>query len=157
LPVGRLPQQIGSATLVDPRTLSFAVGSLPANTGAEIRAQVPQAMLPDVQAPPWQADADRADWLAQTVAPIGGFLVLLLSLAVAAGGSVALVFVWYTRVREPRVGPVPARLDQPPSELAPPLAGTLVDGSADLQDVVAILVDLTRRGVLSLKEEAGPY
>jgi hypothetical protein len=157
VPVGRLPQQVGSATLVDPRTLSFAVGSLPASTGAEIRAQFPQALLPGVTAPPWQAEADRADWLAQTVAPVGAFLVLLLSLAIAAGGGIALVLLWYARVREPRVGPVPARLDQPPSDLAPPLAGTLVDGSADLQDAVAILVDLARRGAVSLKEEATQF
>jgi hypothetical protein len=157
VPVGRLPQQVGSATLVDPRTLSFGVGSLPTSTGAEIRAQFPQALLPGVTAPPWQADADRADWLMQTVAPIASFFVLLLSLAIAAGGGIALVLLWYSRVREPKVGPVPARLEQPPSDLAPPLAGTLVDGSADVQDAVAILVDLARRGVLSLKEEATPY
>jgi hypothetical protein len=157
VPAGRLPQQVGSATLVDPRTLSFGVGSLPASTGAEIRAQFPQALLPGVTAPPWQADADRADWLMQTVAPIAGFLVLLSSLAIAAGGGIALVLLWYIRVREPRVGPVPARLDLPPSDLAPPLAGTLVDGSADVQDAVAILVDLARRGALSLKEEAAPF
>jgi Predicted membrane protein (DUF2207) len=157
LPVGRLPRQVGSATLVDSRTLRFDIGSLPANTGAEVRAQVPAALLPGVAAPPWQAAADQADWLQQTVAPIGGFLVLLLSLAIVGGGGITLVLVWYSRVREPRVGPVPARLDQPPSDLAPPLAGTLIDGSADVRDTVAILIDLARRGVLSLKEEAGQF
>lgn len=157
VPLGRLPQQVGAATFVDSRTLRFDVGGLPANTGAEVRAQLPPGLLPDVMPPPWQAAADQADRLQQSVAPIGGFLVLLLSLAIAGGGGIALVLVWYSRVREPSVGPVPRRLEEPPSDLAPPLAGTLIDGSADLQDAVAILIDLARRGVLSLKEESGQF
>src|SRR5262249_58351088 len=52
----------------------------------------------------------------------------------------------------PAVGLVPPRLDQPPSDLPAPLAGTLVDGSADLQDAIATLVDLADRGVLTLHE-----
>ena len=70
-------------------------------------------------ATPWQAAADQQDWLRQTVAPIANFLVLLLSVALVAGGGVGVVLVWYSRVREPKsIGPVPATLDQPPSDLA---------------------------------------
>ncbi|MBV9601746.1 MAG: DUF2207 domain-containing protein [Chloroflexi bacterium] len=154
-PLGRLPQQVGTGTLVDSRTLRFDVGSLPASTGAEVRAQVPAGLLPTVTAPAWQAAADQADWLQQTVAPIANFLVLLLSVAIVAGGGVGVVLLWYSRVREPKIGAVPAVLDQPPSDLAAPLAGTLVDGVADLRDAVAILFDLARRGVLSLKQDEG--
>jgi hypothetical protein len=150
-----LPQQVGTGTLVDSRTVRFDVGSLPASTGAEVRAQVPAGLLPGVTAPPWQAAADRADQLQQTVAPLAGLLVLLLSVALVGGGSVALVLLWYSRVREPNVGEVPATLDEPPSDLPAPLAGLLVDGVADLRDAVAILFDLARRGALSLKHEAG--
>ena len=153
VPLGRLPQQVGSGTLVDARTLRFDVGSLPTSTGAEVRAQVPAALLPGVTPPPWQAAADQADWLRQSVAPIANFLVLLLSVAILAGGGAGVVLLWYSRVREPHVGPVPATLDAPPSDLPAPLAGTLVDGAADLQDAVAILFDLARRGVVSLKHE----
>jgi hypothetical protein len=155
VPEGRLPRQVGTGTLVDARTVRFGVGSLPTSTGAEVRAQVPAGLLPGVTPPPWQAAADQADWLRQSVAPLANFLVLLLSVAIAAGGSVALVLVWYARVREPNVGEVPATLDEPPSDLPAPLAGTLVDGSVTLRDAVAILFDLARRGVLSLKQEDG--
>jgi hypothetical protein len=155
IPSAGAPQQVGTGTLVDSRTLRFEVGSLPAATGAEVRAQVPAGLLPGVTAPPWQAAADHADWLQQTVAPLANFLVLLLSVAIAAGGGVGLVLLWYSRVREPNVGAVPASLDEPPSDLAAPLAGTLVDGVAGLRDAVAILFDLARRGVLSLKQEDG--
>ncbi|HEY2593134.1 MAG TPA: DUF2207 domain-containing protein, partial [Chloroflexota bacterium] len=152
---GGLPQQVGTGTLVDSRTVRFDVGSLPASTGAEVRAQVPAGLLPGVTAPPWQAAADRAGQLQQNVAPLTGLLVLLLSVVVVGGGSVALVLLWYSRVREPNVGEVPATLDEPPSDLPAPLAGTLVDGVADLRDAVAILFDLARRGALSLKQEEG--
>ena len=101
VPLGRLPQQVGSGTLVDARTLRFDVGSLPASTGAEVRAQVPAALLPGVTPPPWQAAADQADWLRQSVAPIANFLVLLLSVAILAGGGAGVVLLWYSRVREP--------------------------------------------------------
>jgi hypothetical protein len=156
LPQGRLPQQVGTATLVDPRTLRFDVGSLPASTGAEVRAQVPQQVLPQAVAPAWQAAADRADWIQQNVAPIADFLVLLLSASIVAGGGLLVMLLWYSRVRDPAVGPAPPMLEQRPSELPAPLAGTLVDGVADLQDVVAILLDLARTGVISLKEEHTP-
>ena len=155
VPPAGAPRQVGTGTLVDSRTLRFDVGALPASTGAEVRAQVPAGLLPGVTAPPWQAAADHADWLQQTVAPLANFLVLLLSVAIVAGGGVGLVLLWYSRVREPKVGAVPATLEEPPSDLPAPLAGTLVDGVADLRDAVAILFDLARRGVLSLKHEDG--
>ena len=71
--------------------------------------------------------------------------MLLLSVAILAGGGAGVVLLWYSRVREPNVGPVPATLTSPRPTCPRPLAGTLVDGAADLQDAVAILFDLARR------------
>ena len=148
---GALPSA-GAGQQTDPRTVQFMLGALPAGTGAEVRTQFPHGLVAATP-PAWQADADRADWVQQTLAPIGNFLALLLALAIVAGGG-ALVFVtWYARGRDPAPGTVPARLDRPPSDLPAPLAGTLVDGRADVQDAVATLVDLAQRGVLSLREE----
>ena len=155
LPQGRLAQQVGAATVVDARTLRYDVGSLPAGTGAEVRAQVPAAVFPSASAPAWQAAADREDWLRQTVQPIGAFLVVLLTLVVGAGGGIGLFLLWYTRGREPDVGRLAGPVEEPPSDLPAPLAGALVDGVADVQDAVAILVDLAQQGVLSLKHENG--
>jgi hypothetical protein len=152
---GRPAQQVGAASMVDARTLRYDVGSLPAGIGAEVRAQVPASVFPLASAPAWQSAADREDWLRQTVQPIGTFLVLLLSVVFAAGGGVGLLLLWYTRGREPDPGRVAGAVEEPPSDLPAPLAGTLVDGVADVQDAVAILVDLARRGVLSLRYENG--
>ena len=89
------------------------------------------------------------------IAPIGTFLALLLTspLESAAGWRCSCCG---TAAAESRTStPVPGTLPEPPSELPAPLVGTLVDGVADLQDAVAILVDLAQRSVLSLKHEGG--
>ena len=149
------PTETTAPRWVDARTLRADVSNLPSGVGVEIRAQMPRTVVPNAQAPPWQADADRADWIEQSVAPIGSFLALLLTLAIGVGGGVAVFLLWYSRGREPHVDPVPGTLPEPPSDLPAPLVGTLVDGVADLQDAVAILVDLAQRDVLSLKHEGG--
>jgi hypothetical protein len=151
---GGSAREVGTAVRVDARTLRFTLDALPSGTGAEVRAQFPHGLI-TASSPPWQADADRADWIQQSLAPILTFLTLLLTLAIAVGGGVGLFMLWYSRGREPAIGPTPPVMDQPPSDLPAPLAGTLIDGSADLQDAVASLVDLGEQGVLTLKELPG--
>jgi hypothetical protein len=51
---------------------------------------------------------------------------------------------------------VPQELDEPPSDLPPALAGTVVDEHADVQDVVATVVDLAERGIIGLTEVRDP-
>jgi uncharacterized membrane protein YgcG len=45
-------------------------------------------------------------------------------------------------------------LNEPPTGISPGMAGTLIDGKADLQDMIATVVDLGRRGFLKLSEQA---
>jgi uncharacterized membrane protein YgcG len=142
----------GTGQQVNPRTVRFELGSLPAGTGAEIRVQFPHGLVSSAP-PPWQQAADREDLIRQSVGPIGTFLALLLALVILAGGGVALFLMWYTSGRDPSRANVPATLDRPPSDLPAPLAGTLVDEVADVQDAVATLVDLADRGVVELKDE----
>ena len=47
----------------------------------------------------------------------------------------------------------PTTCPEPPDTLAPGLAGTLFDDSADMQDIVATIVDLARRKAISITEE----
>jgi len=72
------------------------------------------------------------------------------------GGPAAVIALYYTRGRDPNVGLVAQYLTEPPGELSPGLAGTLVDETADIRDIVATLVDLARRGVLKISEHARP-
>lgn len=155
LPQNRAPVESRGGTVLDARTVQYSVSSLPAGTGQEIRAQFPHGLLATATPPPWQAQADQADWVQQTLAPVLGFLVLVLTAAALVGGGVGLFLLWYTRGRQPNPGAVPPMLDTPPSDLPAPLVGTLVDGVADLRDAVATLVDLAQRGVLEMTEDRG--
>jgi hypothetical protein len=151
---GNPTREVGPGRHVDARTVQFALPQLPESTGAEVRVGFPHGAI-TAPPPPWQAEADRADQIRQSVGPIGTFLALLLTLAIVVGGGIALFLLWYTRGREPAIGATPRELDQPPSDLPAPLAGTLLDGRADLQDAVAALVDLGDQGVVSMTEEPG--
>ena len=148
----RTPLDGPSGTVVDGTTVTYSFSNLSAADGFEVRTQFPHGLLPQATEPPWQAAADRAAVVQQTLAPIAGFLTLLLTLAVVGGGSAGLFLLWYTRGRELDPGPVPPTLDTPPSELPAPLVGTLVDGRADLRDAIATLVDLARRGLVTMED-----
>lgn len=106
--------------------------------------------------PAWQAEADRReewDSSGRAVADLGlgalGALLLIL-------GPGLVFLLWYTRGRDPQVGLAAPYIAQPPSDLRPGLAGTLIDEKADLQDIMATLVDLARRGYLTITEEQTP-
>jgi uncharacterized membrane protein len=68
----------------------------------------------------------------------------------------ALVFlfmfwIWYTRGRDPRVGPIAVQYE-PPDGLSPAEAGTLVDNRAAMRDITSTIVDLAVRGYLTIEE-----
>ncbi len=152
--VGALPQT-AAGTVSDARSVQFTIGQLPTREGAEVRVQFPHGLI-SATPPAWQAQADRADWLQQTVAPIGVFLSLLLTLGILAGGGAILMLLWFSTGRDPAVGAVPPRLTEPPSDLPAPLAGILVDEVASERQVVAALVDLADRGLVHLADEQNP-
>jgi hypothetical protein len=139
----------------DSRTVRFNIDRLEPNVGAEVRVQFPHGLL-TATPPAWQVSADRADALAQTVAPIATFLSLLLTIGILGGGGAFVFWLWFTNGRDPAVGAVPPRLDQPPSDLPAPVAGTLVDEVASEREVVAALVDMADRGLLDLTDVHNP-
>src|SRR5207248_9968170 len=134
------------------RTVRFSLGQLQSRLGAEVRVQFPHGMI-DGAPPAWQAQADQADWIQQSVAPIGDFVSLLLTLAVVPGGGVFLFFLWYSNGRDPGIGSVAGRLQEPPSDLPAPLAGTLLHEGATEKEAVATLVDLADRGLIHIVDE----
>ena len=117
----------------------------------EVRVQFPHGVVQG-SAPPWQQAYDQQRTYNETVKPRNDLLTLLASALVFFGGPALAAVLLVTRGRDPNVGMVAEYLNQPP-DIAPGLAGTLVDESADMQDVVATLVDLAGRDVLTMAEK----
>jgi uncharacterized membrane protein YgcG len=58
---------------------------------------------------------------------------------------------WWTKGRDPRLRPIAPQY-QPPDQLTPGEAGTLIDTSADMRDITATMVDLAVRGYIVIEE-----
>lgn len=100
------------------------------------------------QAPAWQAAIDAQD----QQGPIVAFLSLFATIGILVLGPLGLFLLWYTKGRDPEVGLAAEYLSEPPSSTPAGLVGVLVDERADMKDIIATLVDLARRGALTMEE-----
>lgn len=120
-------------------------------TAFEVRVQFPHGVLLG-SAPPWQQAFDEQQRYDEEVRPRNDLIALLLGAVALIGGPALAVVTWVTRGRDPNVGLVAEYLTEPPN-ITPGVAGTLVDETANMQDIIATMVDLARRGVLSMQEQ----
>ncbi|MGD9712668.1 MAG: hypothetical protein AB7V46_11440, partial [Thermomicrobiales bacterium] len=106
--------------------------------------------------PSWQ---DRLDQQAvdQEAAEERSALLNLLFLAIgglaAIAGAIILYGIWYTLGRDPHAPPVATFLTTPPDDLAPGTAGALLDEVVQDRDIIATLLDLASRNILTLVEK----
>lgn len=77
-------------------------------------------------------------------------IFIIAMLVVGVGGFVTIVILWFVRGRDPATGLVADILPEPPDDLPPGAAGTLLDEHADHQDVVATLLGLGRHGAIQI-------
>lgn len=63
-----------------------------------------------------------------------------------------MLWLWWTRGRDPRLRPIAAQY-QAPDELTPSEVGTLIDNSVDMKDITAAIVDLAVRGFIVIEEK----
>lgn len=147
-----LAENSKEARVVDGKTVVFTGSNFTSGDQWNLIAKFPHGI---VQAQPaaWQTAEDAKD----AVAPFLNFGLLILSLVVLIGGGLGLYLLWYTRGRDRPTGVVAEFYPTPPTDDPPGLVGTLIDERADMQDIVATIVDLARRGVLRMeeKQEAG--
>ena len=132
--------------------------TLRAGQELEVRAQFTSGVVAGT-APAWQsrADAQAAQREAEAAyqqqwGPIATLFSGVLALALLLGGPALAYLMWYKYAREKPVARVADYLPEPPDDLPPGLAGTLVDDSADMQDIIATIVDLARRKAISITE-----
>lgn len=71
---------------------------------------------------------------------------------ILVGGGVLVVLLWYVRGRDPHSGLVASYLAEPPDDLPPGAAGTLLDEHAEHHDVVATMLGLARHGAVEIAE-----
>ncbi len=129
---------------VERDTVTFvASGEIPAGQEMEIGIAFGSGLV-TAGKPDWQTREESAGKLNLLFGVLGALLLV--------GGLLGVLLLWYLRGRDPEVGLVADYLSEPPSEVPPGVAGTLVDERADMQDVIASLVDLARRGYLEMIE-----
>jgi hypothetical protein len=114
----------------------------------------------DAQPPAWQRAIDEEEALEAQRAEQGPLLTLAfvgLGLLILVAGIPALLAVWWTKGRDPVMGPVAAFLPEPPDDTPPGVVGALLDEDVDERDIVATMVDLGRRHILRIdrKESEG--
>ncbi|MBI4672750.1 MAG: DUF2207 domain-containing protein [Chloroflexi bacterium] len=146
-----LAAQDGSTQVIDGNTVIFTGKNFTPGDLWTLRAQFPHGIV-DAQPSNWQTSLDQRDALA----PIVGFGALMLSLIALIGGGLGLYLLWYTQGRDKPTGLVAEFYPTPPTDDPPGVAGVLLDERADMQDIVATIVDLARRGVLRMIEKSEP-
>jgi uncharacterized membrane protein len=118
----------------------------------EVRVQFPHGIVQGAK-PRWQAAYDRkAEW-EESYKPLADLVLGATGVLLLIGGPLFLLLLWYLRGRDPQIALPASYLTEPPSDDPPGIAGTLVDEKADMQDIIASLVDLARRGYLVIEED----
>ncbi len=128
------------------RTITYDLQTaLATDQQLEVRVQFPHGIL-NIETPKWQKRAQQADAIS--------LVVLVIALLILIGGPLAVLLLWYARGRDPETGiVVPEYITEPPNDLPPAVVGTLVDEKADMRDIISTLLDLARRGYLTITEE----
>lgn len=140
-------------TTTDNKTWTWHATDLRNGDDLTVRLQFPP--LVNVATPSWQArdDEQRAqDEASDERSALYNLGFLALGGLGALVGGISLYGLWYTKGRDPQVGPVASFLAHPPGDLPPGAVGVLIDETADQRDVVATMVDLGNRGVIKLEE-----
>lgn len=106
-----------------------------------------------VQFPAGQLTATTSDWQrAEQISDVMGLIVLFIAILLLVGLPLLMLTLWFLFGRDPQPTIVPDYLAAPPSNLPPAIVGTLVDERADMQDILSTLVDLARRGYITMQE-----
>ena len=130
----------------DGRTITYQLRQpLPPGDALEVRVQFPHGLL-DIPVPNWQKAQQRQD--------VFSLMGLVLGLFLIVTGPLFVLALWYSKGRDPQTGVVvPEYVSEPPSALPPGIVGTLIDEKADMRDVVSTIIDLARRGYLTIQED----
>lgn len=144
-------ENASQAQVIDGNTVRFTGQNFTAGDVWTLRAQFPHGIV-NAKPAAWQSAEDSR----AAMEPFVNFGALLLSLIALVGGGLGLYLLWYSKGRDKPTGIVAEYYPNPPTDDPPGVAGVLLDERADMQDIVATIVDLARRGVLRMVEKSEP-
>ncbi|MFL5733203.1 MAG: DUF2207 domain-containing protein [Chloroflexia bacterium] len=124
-------------------------------SGFEVGAHIPKGVL-NATKPSWQASVDQQEQQQaqynKTIRPLLDFGLFFVGILLLIAGVPLMIMRWYKSGRDKVVKLPTDYLTEPPSDLPPGLVGTLLDESADIRDVIATVVDMGRKGNLTITE-----
>jgi uncharacterized protein (TIGR04222 family) len=141
----------------DGQVWTWQMSDLDEGDSFEVRLQIP--MIIQTAPPMWQQADDAQRQRVEEQEERGDVLNLIfiaIGLLLGIVGGLGVYGLWYARGRDPHTGLVADFLPQPPDDLPPGVAGALLDEEANEADVVATLIDLGRREVITIKEVESP-
>ena len=124
------------------------------DNGFEVGAQIPKGIL-QATTPAWQNAVDAEEKSREEfkrIKPLLDVGLLLASVLILVLGILWNMRRWYKAGRDKQVKLLSDYITEPPSDLPPGLVGTLLDESADVRDVIATVVDMGRKGNLTIRE-----
>lgn len=126
-------------------------GRMGRGDAVEVRVQYPHDAR--MAKPSWQAAFDRERAYLEDWQPIVSLVLLAITVLFTVGGVLFVLTRYLKHGRDPQALVVPEYLSEPPSDERPGVVGLLLDEKADMQDVMATLLDLARRGLLVIEQE----
>jgi hypothetical protein len=149
-------RNIANGQMIDGRTIQYTAQNVASDDALEVRTQFPHGLV-TASPPSWQAATEAAEANAErakNIASVVNLLALVLGGFVLVGGGLFVLINYVTRGRDPQtqLANSPIVVREPPTDLPPAVVGTLVDERADEQDVIATVVDLATRGIITIEE-----
>lgn len=126
--------------------------------GEELNVRLQFPPITAATEPAWQVRDDQLRQERQEReerSAIAGTIMLVAGLLLLVAGGVAAYLLWFVRGRDPEVGLAAEYITEPPDDLRPGAAGTLLDEQAHSRDVVATVLDLVQRSVIKLNTVEG--
>jgi hypothetical protein len=120
--------------------------------GDSVEVRVQYEHDPRMEKPGWQPAYDREQTYLDNWQPIVSLLLAASALLLTVGGVLFVVLRYLKHGRDPQALVVPEYLTEPPSDERPGVVGLLLDEKADMQDVMATLLDLARRGLVVIEQ-----
>ncbi|MDD4179955.1 MAG: DUF2207 domain-containing protein, partial [Candidatus Margulisbacteria bacterium] len=124
--------------VTDPQTIVFRGENLPPGELFEVKVDFPPGLVAHVFSLKKTIKTFVSPYLPWVIA--GAIFIFMLSLYLRLG-------------RDYEVAGVATVITSPPTDLAPALAGTVIDEEAGMKELIATILDLSRRGFIGITEK----